>query len=79
MCTRCDPDKHIDIVRRTRTAAHDPIIQPGTVRGTGFLGSRAIISACKPFEWKDRFPEDIKIDPALVSTVRKKWGSLLSF
>lgn len=77
MCTRCDPDKHIDIIRRTRTAAHDPIIQPGTVKGTGFLGSRAIISACKPFEWKEDFPEDIKIEPQLEQKVKQKWGKLM--
>lgn len=77
MCTRCDPDKHIDIIRRTRTAAHDPIINPDTVKGTGFLGSRAIISACKPFEWKDDFPDDIKIDSELQTRVKEKWGGLL--
>lgn len=77
MCTRCDPDKHIDIVRRTRSAALDPIIEPGAVKGTGFLGSRAIISACKPFEWMDRFPEDIKLSPQLIKQVTDKWGKLL--
>lgn len=78
MCTRCDPEKHIDIIRRARTAAHDPIIQPGSVKGTGFFGSRAIISACKPFEWKDDFPQDIKIEPELIETVKEKWGKLLN-
>jgi UbiD family decarboxylase len=77
MCTRCDPDKHIDIIRRTRTGANDPIVQPGTVKGTGFLGSRAIISACKPFEWIEDFPEDIKMSPELVGKVKESWGKIM--
>lgn len=77
MCTRCDPDKHIDIIRRTRTAALDPIIQPESISGRGFMGSRAIICACKPFEWKEDFPDDIKIDQRLEQQVRERWGTLL--
>ncbi len=77
LCTRCDPDKHIELISRTRTASLDPIVQPGTVKGTGFLSSRAIISACKPFEWIEDFPPDIRMAPELVAKVKEKWGRIM--
>ncbi len=74
ICTRSDPEKDIDIIRRARTHALDPMARkPAKV----FFNSRAIIDACKPFEWIDEFPREIKISDDLAERVRKKFGEVL--
>jgi hypothetical protein len=42
-----------------------------------YFNSRAVIDACKPYEWLDEFPEEIKTSPMLVQKVKQKWGDLL--
>ncbi|MBI4333014.1 MAG: UbiD family decarboxylase [Chloroflexi bacterium] len=73
MCTRSDPEKDIDILRRCWSTPLDPMIRKPA---TAPMNSRAIIDACKPFEWIDEFPQEIKIDPALIHRVRKKWPGI---
>ncbi len=74
MCTRSDPEKDIDILRRAPSAPLDPIIRrPVNV----FFNSRAIIDACKPFEWFSDFPQEIKISPELEKRVKEKFGKQL--
>ena len=74
LCTRSDPVNDIDIIRRAWSTPLDPIIRKPA---TAFLNSRAIIDACKPFEWMDEFPAEIRMDKALVEKVQKKWGDVL--
>ncbi|MBI4321278.1 MAG: UbiD family decarboxylase [Chloroflexi bacterium] len=74
MCTRCDPVNDIDIIRRTWSSGLDPMIRRPA---TAFYNSRAIIDACKPFEWKDEFPKEITISPELEAKVRAMWGGLI--
>ncbi len=74
MCTRSDPEKDIDILRRAPSAPLDPIIRrPVNV----FFNSRAIIDACKPFEWINEFPQEIKISAELEKKVKEKFGKQL--
>ncbi len=68
MCTRSDPEKDIDIIRRAWSSPLDPMIRkPAT---GGFFNSRAIIDACKPYEWMDEFPQEIKISPELMEKAK---------
>jgi UbiD family decarboxylase len=71
LCTRSDPEKDIDIIRRARSSALDPMIRKPS---TDFSNSRAIIDACKPYDWIDEFPREIKTSPELVKMVKEKWG-----
>ncbi len=73
ICTRSEPEKDIDILRRCWSGPLDPAIRKPT---TAFFNSRAIIDACKPFEWIDEFPRDIKLNPELAEKVKDKWGWL---
>ncbi|MBI4330640.1 MAG: UbiD family decarboxylase [Chloroflexi bacterium] len=75
VCTRSDPEKDIDIIRRCWSTVMDPIIRKRP--GQGHFNSRAIIDACKPFEWINEFPQEIKIDPALAARVKAKWKDVL--
>ncbi|MBI2916725.1 MAG: UbiD family decarboxylase [Chloroflexi bacterium] len=70
--TRSDPATGIDIQRRTRGSGLDPMVRRPAPRDTLF-NSRAIIDACKPFEWKAEFAEPIEFDPELLERVQAKW------
>jgi UbiD family decarboxylase len=69
MCTRSNPEVDIDIIRRAWSTPLDVTIHKPT---RDFTNSRAIIDACKPFEWIDEFPKVITWDQELVERVKKK-------
>jgi len=73
LCFRVDPAQDIDIIRRARSHSLDPQVREGTPT----FSSRAIIDACKPFEWRHEFKKEIKFSPELKEAVKKKWGDLL--
>ncbi|MEE9612040.1 MAG: UbiD family decarboxylase [Desulfatiglandales bacterium] len=74
MLTRSDPEKDIDIVRRAWSSSLDPMIPKSE---KVHFNSRAIIDACKPFEWKQDFAQPIAFDPELIEELRGKWGDHL--
>jgi hypothetical protein len=39
-----------------------------------WLNSRAVIEACRPYEWMDKFPEVAETSPELRKTVLDKLG-----
>lgn len=71
--TRSDPAESIDIIRRCWSGPLDPRIQPGK---KGF-NSRAIIDACRPFEWMKDFPPVAESTPELKKKVYDKWRKVL--
>ena len=73
MCTRCDPADSIDILRRTWSGPLDPII-PRDQKGHN---SRAIIDACRPYEWIKDFPPVSGASPELKEEVLEKYGGYL--
>ena len=76
LATRCDPLTSIDIVRGCWSSGLDPTIPP-TKRELGDLtNNRAIINACKPYHWKDKFPASFKLTPEEAKEVKKKWQHL---
>lgn len=74
LCFRTDPEKDIDIIRRTWSTPLDPMIRKPA---DAFFSSRAIIDACKPYEWMQEFPREVKPNPKLEEKVKEKWGSIL--
>ncbi|MFH1122410.1 MAG: UbiD family decarboxylase [Pseudomonadota bacterium] len=73
LATRSDPDKSIDIVRRCWSTPLDPMIPSGAPS----LNSRAIIEACRPFEWIDSFPPVVEAKKQYLNEVKQKWESSL--
>ncbi len=57
--TRCEPSEQIDIVRNAWSSALDPRIPPDAKARGVTSHSKAIIEACRPFAWKDKFPHDL--------------------
>ncbi len=74
-CTRSDPEKDIDIIRRTKSNPLDPVVRRPA---KAFFNSVAIIDACKPFEWKSEFPREVRLSPGLIQSVKTKWSDLLN-
>lgn len=71
MCTRADPAADIDIARRCWSNPLDPII-PRAERG---FNSRALIDACRPYEWMKDFPPVSGASAELKERVLKKYGA----
>ena len=70
MTTRCDPADDIEILRRCWSGPLDPIVQKGK---KGF-NSRAIIDACRPYDWIKDFPASVRVPDDLARQVKEKWG-----
>jgi 4-hydroxy-3-polyprenylbenzoate decarboxylase len=73
LCTRSDPVKDIEILRRCWSGPLDPIIHKDD---KGF-NSRAIIDATRPYEWKESFPPVSRSSHELRERVLGKWGDKL--
>jgi UbiD family decarboxylase len=71
--TRSDPETSLDIIHRAWSGPLDPAIAPDK---KGF-NSRLIIDACRPWEWRDKFPPAIGPSPEVKRETREKWGFLL--
>ncbi len=72
VCTRTDPATSIDFIRRAWASKAEPMLRPGEPA----FNSRAVIDACKPFEWIDDFPRVAEADPAYLRELEKKWLGL---
>jgi 4-hydroxy-3-polyprenylbenzoate decarboxylase len=73
MASRVDPEESIEIIRRCWSGPLDPRIPEGR-KG---LNSRAILDACRPYEWKDKFPKVVESSPSLREATLKKWHDVI--
>lgn len=69
MSTRSDPSEDIDFIRRAWGSPADPLNPDKKVP----KASRAIIDACRPFEWIDKFPAVAVTDSEDLQAVREKF------
>ena len=69
--TRSDPARSIDILHRCWSGPLDAAIP---VADKGF-NSRALIDACRPYEWKDKFAPVVGTSPELRERVFKRFGA----
>lgn len=81
LATRSDPVRSIEILRHCPTTSADPIVSPQEKRKTKLApkplyGSRAVIDACRPFEWKDEFYPVVQVSNELRLQLLEKWGHL---
>ena len=71
--TRCDPETTLTLIKGCQSSALDPRIPPEQKARGDFTTSRAIINACKPYEWKDQFPQTNTSTPELRKATLAKW------
>ena len=74
--TRCDPETTLSVVAGCPSSRLDPRISPARKAAGDFTSSRAIINACKPFDWKDEFPRTNVASAELRRQVLAKWTEL---
>jgi UbiD family decarboxylase len=72
--TRCEPAEGIDIVRNAWSSALDPRIPPGDKERGVTSHSKAIIDACRPFAWRDKFPPASSLSLQEAQQIEEKWG-----
>lgn len=77
MGTRCDPATSIDVMSDCLASALDPRMDPDKKLKGDLTNSRAIIYACRPFSWFNKYPAVNKVGPDVRNQVLKKWGSQL--
>ena len=73
VATRCDPESAMDIIKGCWSGGIDPLIPPEKRERKDFRMSRAILDACRPYYWKDRFPKVNRISEELAQTTLEKW------
>jgi 4-hydroxy-3-polyprenylbenzoate decarboxylase len=76
MCTRCDPATQIDFITGAWSSALDPTISPEQRASGDLTNSRAIIDACRPFHWKEKFQKVNAPSPEMRKEAWDKWGHL---
>lgn len=70
---RTDPKSSIDIIRNAWSNPLDPMIRKPS---KALVNSRAIIDACRPYDWIDSFPRVVELDPERVRKIKQKWGKI---
>jgi len=77
VATRCEPADGIDIVRHAWSSALDPRIPPDDKARGVTAHSKAIIDACRPFAWLDKFPQASALSAEEAREIEDKWGDAL--
>jgi UbiD family decarboxylase len=72
VCTRSDPATDIEVMNKTWGSKVDPMRREPNPA----FNSRALIDACRPFDWIDEFPQVAEASPDLRSRIIEKWGHL---
>ena len=75
--TRCEPAEGIDILRNGWSSALDPRISPADKERGVTSHSKAIIDACRPFGWRDKFPPTSALSAEEAREIEAKWGSAI--
>jgi len=75
--TRCEPSEQIDIVRNAWSSALDPRIAAADKQRGIASHSKAIIDACRPFAWRDKFPPVSALSHDETRAIVEKWGAML--
>jgi UbiD family decarboxylase len=75
VATRTDPEIDIDIIKRGMGSKNDPMSIAYPYKAP--FSSKAVIDACRPFDFLKDFPEVAEASKELQDETRKKWKDLL--
>lgn len=73
--TRSNPERDINIITRVLTGPLDPTLPPDA--STRAHSSRAVINACKSYEWLDQFPPTVGLSHEEQEDIVRRFGHLL--
>jgi len=74
VATRSDPINDIDFIQRGVGSQSDPMSITQSSKAP--FASKAIIDACRPFEFLNSFPQVVDVSEELESQVKTKWPDL---
>lgn len=74
LTTRCDPERDIDIITGLPSIELDPNIAPDRKEAGDLTASSMVVDACKPYHWRDQYPETNIIDDDLRGEMLEKWN-----
>jgi 4-hydroxy-3-polyprenylbenzoate decarboxylase len=77
VATRCEPSEGIDIMRNAWSSALDPRIPPDDKERGVTSHSKAIIDACRPFAWIDKFPPPSALTANEAREIEERWGQVI--
>jgi UbiD family decarboxylase len=74
VATRSDPVRDIDFIQRGVGSQSDPMSIANQSKAP--FASKAIIDACRPFEYLNEFPKVVDVSKDIEEVVKKKWPDL---
>jgi len=74
---RTDPETSLEVITGLCTNPLNPMTPPERRARRNYNHSRAIVLACKPYDWINEFPHSIKSDPEVLRGTKEKWGKFL--
>jgi UbiD family decarboxylase len=74
ICTRCDPREDLDVLKNCWSTSLDPRAYPPETRN---MNSRMVITAVKPWNRMESWPEIVRSSPELDERVRAKFSRYL--
>jgi UbiD family decarboxylase len=77
MLTRSDPKESIQFIEGSWDSPADPRLPPDRRESGDVTHSVAVINACKPYHWRDKFPPSNTPSPELARKAKEKFGWLL--
>jgi UbiD family decarboxylase len=72
--TRSEPAEDIEIMKKSWGSKADPMLRDHRRP----YNSRAIIDACRPYDWIKEFPRVAQASPAFLRNIRQKWDVVFS-
>jgi 4-hydroxy-3-polyprenylbenzoate decarboxylase len=77
LATRCDPATAINVITDAWSTPLDPRIPPEARAAKKFTNSVAIIDACRPYHWKDRYAKTCCFSEETRKKTLEKWKDVL--
>ena len=78
ICTRCDPETSIDLVRGFLTSSLDPTVSPEKRAKGDFTMTKVLVNACKPYHWIKEFPLECRPSDVLRQKIKEKWSHIFT-
>ena len=71
--SRMEAAEDVEILKKCWSSELDPRIPPEKKERGELENSRLVINACRPYDWKDKYPAVCTTDPAILQKVKAKY------
>ena len=77
MCARSDPKQSIQFIEGSWDSRADPRLEPEKRAIRDVTHSVAVIDACRPYKWRDKFPDSNAATPEMAKKAQEQFGWLM--